>query len=62
MALIQQIFKLSSNFTELAIHRLFYTYMGLASGIIELRSGGSEEAILDYHCDPTRRVNSTRFN
>jgi hypothetical protein len=33
--------------------------MWLASGITELRSGGSEEAILDYPCDPTRRVSST---
>ena len=30
--------------------------MGLAIGTIELRGGGSEEAILDYPCNPTRRV------
>jgi len=46
VALIQQSFKLSSNFTELAIHRFFYMYMGVASGIIELRSGGSEKLFL----------------
>jgi len=36
--------------------------MRLTSGIIELRGGGSEEAIPDYPCNPTRRVSSTRFN